>query len=276
MWTVLERLGIPLDPSVTALWSTLPARRRFDRLGPHGRMLRIPAADADAAATIEAARPTILFTDPAGLCAWIRRPPRVRPAAVLSSASQLSPHVRATAENVLGTPIIDYWSTTETGPIAVSCGVGHHVLGDVIVEEDRGELLVTRIRPGATVVLRWRSGDRGRVVPRCPCGHSGPTLLDFQGRRAVWFSRPDGTAVDAWSMAPALKWADVLSFRLTQHGPSRFHLEMDDPSPMVAFEDALRELGWESPSIQVSPAPPAQSKPEPFRRIRGAGRLDTR
>lgn len=261
MWDVLRDLRIPLEDSVTALWCALPGTAGWDRPGLHGRMLRIPASEEGIAA-IEAARPTIVFTDPAGLCAWIRRPPRVRPVAVLSSALQLSPSVRSMAEDLLGTPIIDYWSTTETGPIAVSCGRGFHVLPDMIVQQ-AGDLVVTRLRPGASVVLRWHSGDRGRVASACPCGHAGPTILDFQGRRSAWFVRPDGARVDAWSLVPSLKGTDVRRFRLTQVRAG-FELE-GHVEDLGTLRSALVRLGWPDPSIRWAGPWSAGGKPEPFR-----------
>jgi phenylacetate-CoA ligase len=273
MWEVLRRLGVRVEGSVTALWCTLPTPRDFDEAGPYGRMMRISARSADAVARVEAAAPTILFTDPAGLCDWVQRAPKAHPTAVLSSAMQLTPTVRKLAEAALRTNILDYWSTTETGPIAVSCGAGFHVLtGDVWVESVAGELLVTRLRPGASVVLRWRSGDRGAVAARCPCGHVGDTIIDFEGRNSVWFTRRDGVRVDAWSLAPSLKSTAIWTFRLTQVGFDAFELEASDHGDRDRcdalgrqFGAALAALGWPSPRLAVRTLRDAPAKPEPFR-----------
>ncbi len=121
--------------------------------------------------------------------------------------------------------MVNYYATTETGPIAWECllspGLFHVLLPDVWVESLRDELLVTRLRPGAWPLLRYRTGDAGRVVEAaCPCGFDGPSLTGFTGRRACLFSRPDGTAVDAWQLAWLFKQHPLRSFSLVQAGPN--------------------------------------------------------
>src|SRR6185503_5752966 len=100
-------------------------------------------------------------------------------------------------------PIINYYATTELGPIAWEClrepGRFHILHPDVFVESLEGELVVTRLRDSVLPLLRYRTGDRGQVVDEaCACGLRGPSILGFLGREPCWFVRPDVERVDAW------------------------------------------------------------------------------
>jgi hypothetical protein len=161
----------------------------------------------------------VLFSDPEGL-AWLAAqdaPPR--PRLLLTSAAYLAPVQRSQLQERFGVPIINYYSSTETGPIAWECllvaGRFHVLLPEVWVESVAGELVVTRLRPSVQPVLRYRTGDAGRVSPdACACGYHGLTITGFTGRSACSFRRPDGLEVDAWRLAVVLKYSRLRVFRL--------------------------------------------------------------
>ena len=133
-------------------------------------------------------------------------------------------------EGTLQAPVVNYYATSETGPIAWEClavpGCFHVLLPDVWVESVDGELVVTRLRASILPLLRYRTGDRGEVGrDDCRCGYGGATIRGLTGRRACAFLAPGGREVDAWQLAWAFRHHPLDGFRLTQEGPEAFRLE---------------------------------------------------
>ena len=284
MWAVLRfwlrGLGrrLPSRPRV-ALLCTLPHgveyRTPLPALG--GTLARISLARPEPAARLRAFSPHVVFTDPAGLH-WLAGqddPPRARLA--LSSAMHLSADLRRRAEAALRSPVLNYYSTAETGPIAWECrrypGRFHVLVPDVWVESVRGELAVTRLRASVLPLLRYLPGDRGEVREGpCACGHRGPSIVGLDGRRSCAFVTPDGREVDAWQLAWAFQHHPLGGFRLTQVSTAAFLLEIaGEPTGTTGALDRLRaslvSLGWREPRIacrRVAWPALAAAKPEPF------------
>jgi phenylacetate-CoA ligase len=183
---------------------------------------------------------------------------------LLSSAQFLSPEVRNTVSRRFDVPVVNYYASTETGPIAWECleGAGrfHVLLPHVWVESIEGELLVTRLRPSPFLLLRYRIGDRGEVFrDDCDCGYRGLTITNFGGRCTTRFLTPDGQTVDPWKLAYLFKYQPVRSFRLIQTGTVSFRLEISSASGQASpyslisdLTEGLRRLGFPSPVIDVA------------------------
>jgi phenylacetate-coenzyme A ligase PaaK-like adenylate-forming protein len=282
MWAVVDfwlrwhAREVPARPRV-ALLCSLPHGVEYQTPLPafHGGTLaRISLARPGPAARLRAFRPHVLFTDPAGLHWLTSRGAWPRPRIALSSALHLSSDLRRRAETALGAPVVNYYSLSETGPVAWECGVDggrFHVLHpDVWVESVAGELVVTRLRQSVVPLLRYRTGDAGDVVDEaCGCGYRGQSILGFRGRRACAFRTPGGDTVDAWRLAWVFRHHPLDGFRLTQEAPSAFLLETaggaaDELLPRLVA--SLRSLGWSEAAIEVRPLtrPASGAKPEPF------------
>jgi phenylacetate-CoA ligase len=190
----------------------------------------------------------------------------------------LSPELRARIGSRFATPVLNYYSCSETGPAAWEClaapGRFHVLLPDVFAESVGGELVVTRLRESVLPLLRYRTGDAGQVEPEdCRCGHRGISIVGLSGRRACRFTTPDGRAVDAWRLAWVFQHHPLDGFRLTQETAERFRLETaGDPSEGAArlverLRATLIALGWRAPRIdhaRVRREALAAAKPEPF------------
>jgi phenylacetate-coenzyme A ligase PaaK-like adenylate-forming protein len=137
---------------------------------------------------------------PAELFHLCRVAPGLRPATVLLSGDHMSPAVVAALEAAWRCRVATHYGLTEAGlGCAVQCraGQGHHLRdADLLFEVvdpdsgrplppgEPGELVFTTLRHEAMPLLRYRTGDLGRMLPGpCPCG--GPlALLDrVEGRR---------------------------------------------------------------------------------------------
>ena len=283
MWAVLRfwlrwtGRRLPPRPRV-ALVCPLPHGVEYQTSVPAlggGTLVRISLVRPAPGDRLRAFRPHVIFTDPAGLHWLCGRDPGPGPRLALSSALHLSPHLRRRAEEALGAPVVNYYSCSETGPIAWECfarpGRFHVLRPDVWVESVAGELVVTRLRPSALPLLRYRTGDRGNVrSDDCPCGYRGSSILGFSGRRACRFVTPRGRAVDAWQLAWVFQHHALDGFRLHQTGASGFLLETvgDTGDGLSAkLRAALSALGWGAPEVEVrrvGAAALSGPKPEPF------------
>jgi phenylacetate-CoA ligase len=287
MWAVLRfwlrwlGLRLPARPRV-ALLCTLPHgveyRTPLPALGG-GTLVRISLARPEPEARLRAFRAHVVFTDPAGLHWLAGRDDPPRPRLLLSSAMHLSADLRRRAEEALLAPVVNYYSTAETGPLAWECreapGRFHVLVPDVWLESVDGELAVTRLRDSVLPLLRYLPGDRGEVRPGpCRCGHGGPSIVGLSGRRACTFLAPDGRAVDAWCLAWAFQHHPLDGFRLTQDSADAFRLELageggTERAVLERLRGSLARLGWDDPHIQWSRVPPealAAAKPTPFDR----------
>jgi len=288
MWAVIrflvEHLGITLPPRPRAvLLCSLPGGLEYSVRSPQfhaGALHRISTVRPGALARLARVRPALLSTDPAGLH-WLLAQPagaRPRPALVLSSAQHLAASLRERVQRELGAPVINYFATTEAGPIAWEClrepGRLHVLHPDVLVESLDGQLAVTRLRGSPLPLLRHLSGDRGEVVDgTCSCGVRGRSILGFTGRHPCAFQRSDGSEVDAWSLAWLFKDLPLVRFELAQVGPERFELTLDEGASLplgpellaTRLRRTLRRLGFARPELSVRRASLAwAAKPRPF------------
>ncbi len=286
MWAALRfwlrrlRLELPERPRVV-LFCALPGGLEYSVRLPcfeRGALHRISAVKPKPFERLARVKPSVLFSDPAGLHALADRSREVAPRLVLTSAQHFSPIQRRALANAFDAPVLNYYATTETGPIAWEC-LEHlerfHVMApDVHVESERGELRVTRLRPSVLPLLRYAPGDRGEVVDEaCSCGFVGRSIVHFGGRRACVFVTPNGNEVDAWSLAFVFKHHPLDAFRLTQESAEHFSLELvglpeiERARLIERLRAAMQHLGWERFHLStrdVGRATLQLVKPEPF------------
>jgi AMP-binding enzyme len=284
MWAAVrfwaERLGValPRRPRLVLLCA-LPGGLEYSVRAPlfhDGALHRISTLRPRPLERLRKARAAVLSSDPAGLHWLLAQPEPPRPRLVLSSAQHLAPSLRAEAAARLGAPVVNYFATTETGPVAWECptepGRFHVLHPDAWVESVDGELAVTRLRDSPLPLLRYRTGDRGDVVDGpCACGARGRSIVGFVGRRPFPFRTPGGREVDAWALSWLFKDIPLVRFELAQVGPETFALRLDpgvslDPGLLaVRLRRALVRLGFPSPRLTVAlSSMPLAAKPVPF------------
>ncbi len=155
------------------------ARRYFEDLAPH-----------------------FVTADPVAIAEMLRWDVPTGPKAIFSTAVELSPGLKTRAEERFGCAVIDWYSSTETGPIAFTApdGDGLQIASpDIYVEAvdedgypvgpgETGELTVTGGRNPYVPLLRYRTGDFGRV--------EDGRIHDLHGRKVVFFRATDGSVVN--------------------------------------------------------------------------------
>jgi phenylacetate-CoA ligase len=177
----------------------------------------------------EDTRPGLLTGDPLAFAELLRLGIRVRPKALLTTAVALSTALKRRLEAHFACPVIDWYSLTETGPIAAACpaGEGYHVLPhDLFVEtlgpdglptSERGEVTVTGGRNPYLPLLRYRTGDFGRLAfEPCVCGDPMPRLLELEGRAPVLLRAADGGPVNTVDVSRLLRELPLVQHELVQ------------------------------------------------------------
>ena len=153
--------------------------------------------------------PLFLAGDPVGLAEMIPWKYRPNQPSSFPPPWPLGPKLKAELAGHFQCPIIDWYSTTETGPIAFSCSEGFlHILphdifvetitpeGDPAPSGEPGEITVTGGRNPYLPLLRFKTGDHARLVHEpCPCGDPMPRLIDLEGRSLVAFRAANGSVI---------------------------------------------------------------------------------
>ncbi|MBI3099241.1 MAG: phenylacetate--CoA ligase family protein [Planctomycetes bacterium] len=196
--------------------------------------------------------PAVITGDPHSLV-WLDgelRASRVllRSRLIVSSAFALSPELSKSLSEWTGARVIDCYSLAETGPLAFRCGPDRsfHLLGAAAVLETdvHGEILVTNLRNPFFPLVRYRTGDLGRIVwEPCECGYRGPSLVRLEGRLAARFIATDGRKVDPSQVEPILTRLPVRQFQLVQTGPLAVTLRYHGPVPIREASEVAQVLG---------------------------------
>ncbi len=169
--------------------------------------------------------PRILTGDPLSFADMLEAGINSGAKVLVTTAVAMSAGLKQRLENAYACPVIDWYSLTETGPLGYACthGHGYHWLPhDVFLETldesgrpttTRGEITVSGGRNPFIPLLRYRTGDWGRIdYAACPCGDPMPRLLELEGRTPVRFRSGSGNNVSTQDVATVLR-----RFPLVQH-----------------------------------------------------------
>ncbi|HZN02027.1 MAG TPA: AMP-binding protein [Candidatus Polarisedimenticolia bacterium] len=125
---------------------------------------------------------------------------------VQTSSERLYDHRRRLLREAFGCPVADEYGAAETSILAMECPEGglHQATENVFVEilDERGapvpdgsegEIVVTDLNNLAAPLVRYRIGDRGRLIPgACPCGRGLPRMEILEGSAFGTLTLPDG------------------------------------------------------------------------------------
>lgn len=286
-------------PCVLAGWGNVGfAKINLDpdswpRVGAAGRYLRAMA-------------PRLLTGDPISFAELLRQdvvgpmPARERPRALLSTAVAMSSTLRTKLRSELQIPVIDWYSLTETGPIAFACPasdddpVAMHLLGNDLYVEilgadghpvpdgEVGEVVVSGGRNRYLPLLRYRTGDWAAMRrDRCGCGEPTARLVGLQGRQPVLFVSEAGTVVNPVDLARGLRPFAMLAHEVEQDACGEVRVRVralpDQRLDLEGIGAALRALLGSAPggvALDLREDPTLGSrgdKPQPWR---SAMRLD--
>lgn len=155
-------------------------------------------------------KPAFLTGDPLGFAGLLNWNIEVRPSAMISTAVELNSGLKSELKSSFGCPVIDTYATTETGMVACDNPEGEgmniipHDIYVEIVDEDgvplpegrKGEICVSGGRNPYLPLLRYRTGDSGRLVWSSTVeSDPAPRLLDLEARKAVCFRGAGGAVI---------------------------------------------------------------------------------
>jgi phenylacetate-CoA ligase len=173
--------------------------------------------------------PRLLTGDPLSFADMLEAGIGGQPKALVTTAVAMSGALKARLQAAYGCPVIDWYSLTETGPLGYACtqGHGYHWLPhDVHLETldetgqpttGRGEITVTGGRNPYIPLLRYRTGDWGRIdFEPCSCGDPMPRLLELEGRAPVRFHAGGGTYIGTQDVATILRRYPLVQHRFEQ------------------------------------------------------------
>lgn len=235
--------------------------------GPTGPMLAVPndISIAEQAAAMAAFSPDILLAYPSaiiGLAQHLDHVPEhaFRPRQIRTIGETLHPQHRAEISRRWGCPILDIYSSEETGYISLQCPSGdlHHVMAETLIVEvldvagrpcregEIGRVVVTDLHNLATPIIRYAIGDYAEAGGTCPCGRGLPTLRRVMGRERNLIVMPDGSR--HWPMTGRDRFrevAPIVQYQMIQHDRERVEVRFVAERAVAASEEAaLRALVW--------------------------------
>jgi phenylacetate-CoA ligase len=176
-----------------------------------------------------AQQPQVLTGNPTSL-AELLHPDLVAglsPLALFSGAMALSLPLRRDLEAAYGCPVIDVYGLHETRPVAASADGGPFVIldrrvhvevlddaGGPVPPGERGEIVVTAGENPLLPLVRYRTGDFGRLVDVA----GRPALADLEGREATRFAASDGSLVPCVDLTQHLQAGGAHGWAVDQAG----------------------------------------------------------
>ena len=218
--------------------------------------------------------PEIYTGDPLSLLALSELPLKTRPKALISSAMTMLPSIRERIEKRFGAPVVDIYSTCESGPIGLAVEDGFEVLPhDLYVEiirpdgsqceaGERGEVTLTGGRNPYLPMLRFRTGDFAAMS----FAGATPTIVGLEGRAPVQFRMTDGRLINNMDVTIALRPFPLAKFSVLQKRDGSLEVGIAGARfPFETLERALRVMFGEEQVIRISELPEGIDKVVPYR-----------
>jgi phenylacetate-coenzyme A ligase PaaK-like adenylate-forming protein len=219
--------------------------------------------------------PETILVFPSGLVELVQaaRDGRLRifPRAIITGGEPLDPQVRAAAEKTFDTTVLNWWLTTEAGPMAIGCGHGPwmHLSEDLMILEPVDEnnhavpagvrsskVLVTVLYNHTLPLIRYELDDEITLLDHeCTCGSQHRLVADVQGRHDEVFSYA-GTSVHPHVFRTVLsRQPGIVEYRVRQtpNGAEiEFRGRIDRATVISQLTTALLALDIPNPTISLA------------------------
>ncbi len=181
---------------------------------------------------IEDFSPQFLTGDPFSFSEMLNLNLSYKPSALVSTSMEMSPSLREKLREAYQAKVIDYYSLNETGPVAYSCPLHpeeFHILpvdifveitdekGNQLPENSTGEITVTGGRNPYLPLLRYKTGDRGKLkFETCACGEKTPRLYHLEMRQQVLFYNQKKDLINPIDITRIMKHYPILQYEFKQ------------------------------------------------------------
>lgn len=133
--------------------------------------------------------------------------------------------------NVFGVDMYDIYGSTEFKEVAWECvrRQGYHINEDEVVCEilnidepapkgDAGDIVLTDLRNRAMPLIRYRIGDKGKLLDtKCPCGRTFALMQPVSGRSSEYILLPDGRQMSPYLLTTSIeKFPGLLQYQFVQ------------------------------------------------------------
>jgi phenylacetate-CoA ligase len=145
---------------------------------------------------------------------------------IFVTAEPLYEFQRRTIEDVFECAVAVEYGARDAGLMANECPNGglHIPAEGMLIEIDSpdatglGELVATNLFSNAMPIIRYRTGDMGRMLREpCPCGRALPRLESIEGRRTDFLMTPSGRVIHALAIIYPLRESPfVKQFQVVQ------------------------------------------------------------
>lgn len=207
----------------------------FIKVNLHPNQWRQPS---DCVAYLNDLDPQIITGDPISFEALLALPLQIAPRGLISSSMTLLPALAQQLEDRFSCPVVDIYSTNETGPIAACRPAQNNddwsllqpQLYLEILDDDglpcppmqRGEITLTGGFNHMLPLLRYRTGDYAALS----FDGAEPSLVGLQGRPPVIFRARDGHPINNIDVTHALRKFALSQFALHQDRAGQLHLRL--------------------------------------------------
>lgn len=193
----------------------------------------------------ESLGPQVITGEPFSFTHLLQKMPVIPFRGMLSTAVSMPPELKSALERKFTVPVIDMYSANETGPVAATIAANdpsmYRLSPDIYIEVtderfqplpegEKGEILISGGRNPMLPLLRYRTGDRGRI------GYSEDHvfLYDLDLRHAIYLDHASGSLVNPVDITRMLRQQPVKRHRLIQHKDRSISLEL------VVYDSWLR------------------------------------
>jgi phenylacetate-CoA ligase len=150
---------------------------------------------------------------------------------IFTSSEYLEPHTRRYLQTRYSAEVFDIYGCTELKEVAWECDHhdGYHINEDEVYVEilndqepaepgQIGDIVLTDLRNTAMPLIRYRIGDRGRLLPgRCDCNIAFARMAPAAGRSSDFLITPDGRRISPYRFTTAIEKIDgLLQYQLVQ------------------------------------------------------------
>jgi len=174
--------------------------------------------------------------------------------ALRSFGETLSKQTRELCERAFGVPVVDVYSATETGYIALQCPETgrYHIQSETVLAEvlrddntpcesgEVGRIVLTPLHNFSMPLIRYEIGDYVRLGGTCSCGRGLPVIEEILGRSRNLLTLPDGRQF--WPYLHMMDWpkiAPVLQAQAIQSSLHDIEIRLVLTRPMQGDEQAL-------------------------------------